>query len=147
MYVSFSLQGHYGHFGPLSLPQTIWSQMIGWVMNWKGCDRKKSWTNRGTIPGFAWMHWGKSNKTTMKISAVPVEISCQRIPNTSPDRSHTRLTLLPWKWKQQVPRNKTKRQTAEDNFTSIRLLRIYTSHMTNSLCVHFVPFLRKTNKN
>jgi hypothetical protein len=30
------------------------SRMVGWLMNWKGLGRKRSWLNRDTISAFVW---------------------------------------------------------------------------------------------
>jgi hypothetical protein len=38
--------------GPVST-QMIWCQITGWLVIWKGFERKRSWSNRNTIPAFA----------------------------------------------------------------------------------------------
>jgi hypothetical protein len=59
--------------------------MKGWkrMMNWKGCIGKRSWTNYGIIPAFAWMNWGKSRTYSDRIAGLRLRFE----PGTSWIRS------------------------------------------------------------
>jgi hypothetical protein len=48
---------HMIHFSTLSVPQTPRLLITGWIMSRKGYGRKRSRSNRGTIPGFSCFNW------------------------------------------------------------------------------------------
>jgi hypothetical protein len=130
----------------VAIPDNMES-VIAWLMNWKGCDGRKSWPNRDELPAFAWMDWGKSSKTTMKIPVVPV-------PELSPSRIQVLISHIlgphfyPESGGSRFPETRLHgRRQKDNNFRSLYLLRINTSHMTYSLCVHFIHFLYRTHKN
>jgi hypothetical protein len=41
-------------------------------MNWEGCGRKRSWTNRGIILRFSWRDWVNTKKV-LRLAGVPNE--------------------------------------------------------------------------
>jgi hypothetical protein len=45
----------------LSVSQTIQHRMIGWLMNWKGCGRKRSWPNWMYYP-YICLEWLREHK-------------------------------------------------------------------------------------
>jgi hypothetical protein len=51
------------------------------MMNLKGFGRKRSWTNRGTIPLLYW----RGTKTTKNLRIVDVPIRTEHLPNMSQD--------------------------------------------------------------
>jgi hypothetical protein len=50
-------------------------------MNWKGCRRKCSWSNKGTTLKFSWRNWGKSQK--LRKTIFQTEVHAVRLPNTN----------------------------------------------------------------
>jgi hypothetical protein len=69
----------------LSVAQTVWCWMLRWqwIMNWKWSGRKQSYLVWGTIPAFAWKHWGKQHKTSVRIVGVLAEIQTGHLPDTN----------------------------------------------------------------
>jgi hypothetical protein len=60
--------------------------MIG-EKDWKGCGRKRSWSNRDTIPAFGWRALRKP-RTAFKVAGILAEIRTEHIPNTDLERYH-----------------------------------------------------------
>jgi hypothetical protein len=59
--------------------------MIRGITDWKGLGRKRSWSNVGTIPVFAWVDWGKPWKSSVRAANVPTspEYKCQTLASRS----------------------------------------------------------------
>lgn len=49
-----------------------------------GFRRKQSWSNKGTIPKFAWNDYGKPRKVSFGIGGALTEITTQHLPYTTP---------------------------------------------------------------
>jgi hypothetical protein len=62
-------------------------EMIEWIMNWKGFERKRSWSNRDVILVFTWWGWITQRKT----SGLPV--SCRDSNRAYPEYNYRALLL------------------------------------------------------
>jgi hypothetical protein len=63
-----------------SLTITQERRVVGWLMNWEGFGRKRSWPNRVITQVFAWKCWGKPRKT-YQYSRCPGQNSNQAPPD------------------------------------------------------------------
>jgi hypothetical protein len=76
-----------------------------WIKSWKGFERKRSWSDRGTNPAFAWRHWGNPPKISgypvswLRLENVTSQIQAMNvIPTPFSSVSHTKFHRNPFSY-------------------------------------------------
>jgi hypothetical protein len=76
---------------------SIENRNMGWLMNRKGFERKRSLSDIDIIPEFAWMDWGDWRETSERLAFVEAEVWIGILPRTNPRRHHLHQSA---RWRQ-----------------------------------------------
>jgi hypothetical protein len=77
----------------LSVAQTIQCRLIGWLMNWKGHGRKRSWYKYRYYPGIFLEGLNKTTEISVRISGLRAEIWIKDLSNIRPIASYSTATF------------------------------------------------------